>query len=181
MTQKPNYKFAKEWELVSFEEQRSFFINISCVTKNMINEKIECPLVFPTGYDQSLKISHCNSQSEQTKMKALVSLKRNFPVELTPMTEPSSHQGWVTKSARQLRSILVCDSCRFWFVRASSEAKHQSQPSYRASCCAQSCQHTSLPACQAHVAPTQNPARVRTVKLLAVIGLAKCFNDTLWE
>lgn len=78
----------------------------------MRNEKIDCPLVFPTGCHQSLKSSQYNSkhcsllstdclgaqaagetQSEQTKLKVLVSLKRNFPVELTVMTEPSSPQG----------------------------------------------------------------------------------------
>lgn len=38
MTQKQNYKFAKELGLLSFEEQRFFFIYISCVTKDMMKK-----------------------------------------------------------------------------------------------------------------------------------------------
>lgn len=98
VTQNPNDNFF--YKMVSFEEQRFFFINILCATKGMINEKrvsfSVSQRVWPVPKNIPMQLTECIA----TKMKVLVSLKKNFPAELTLRTEPSSHQGWLTKSEK---------------------------------------------------------------------------------
>lgn len=64
---------------------------------------------------------------KKTSWKVLVNLEKNFSVELTLMTEPSSPWGWLIKSAGHLRSILTLQLLQVfdsWGHRARQNMGH---------------------------------------------------------